>query len=199
MSWNPNNNPNPKASKWDLYNRTQCIDTLRQHLPKTLSWLDVGAGTGWFSVELAKHFSGPYECIDNKPRGDIVKPYDGQTLAYDRDAFDMILYSYVLHHVTAEQLAHLMDQSFKIAKTVVMLEDVRDGTAETDALLHKHDPDERFLTQEQWVTVIEQYDGTVKLVEPLHILSGDPYPVPRVLIIAVRNEQHPEQPPSEAG
>lgn len=152
-------------------------------------WLDIGAGRGQVSKQIAQVLTkGSYTCYDVVPRGEGVEAFDGRTIPL-RYVVDFILFNFVLHHA-AENAEPLLRNAFALADTVLIQEDVPDGTKEVDEALWQHDPRGPFLSVERWLECFAELAPgccvtTVRHpVEPATDSLG--YHVPRVLFIVER-------------
>lgn len=152
------------------------------------SWLDVGAGRGQVSRALIapllpKH---SYRCFDTQPRHPTVEVFDGKELP-DTGRVDFVLFNFVLHHAGSDMRA-LLRSAMSKTNTLLVQEDLRDGTVETDTKLWKHDPNGVFLSSEQWVKVFrEVWPAASVLVQPHPMQAVNiqeiGYDVPRCLFL----------------
>jgi len=154
-----------------------------KRFPKESSWLDVGAGNGWLSDEIQKELTGSHERIDLEAHPNRVKAFSGELLGYPPGAFDLVVFSYVLHHA-AEHAQQLLKDALSVARVAVIIqEDLRNGTEVVDALLNAHDPQGIFYSQEGWHEQVELAGGVVTHFEPLTQVQYPHYPVPRGLFL----------------
>lgn len=128
------------------------LDRNRNEL-KGSSWLDVGADVGCVSRYLSEYFqSSDMELIDViKKKNTIfpVKIYDGSTLKYPNDSFDIVIFSYVLHHA-ADDTIRLLQDARKIArKFVIILEDNKDTKGDL-IWAFRHDKSGTFRGLKEW-------------------------------------------------
>jgi SAM-dependent methyltransferase len=97
------------------------------------SWLDVGADTGALSVYLAEILKSENFtlCDVHVPRHTNfpIERFDGTALTYPDHSFDLVLFSYVLHHAGDNTIALLRD-AHRIARRYVF---VTEDPKETDA------------------------------------------------------------------
>jgi SAM-dependent methyltransferase len=121
---------------------------------KGSSWLDVGAGTGAVSLYLSEILDASnFELCDVTlaPRCNFpVKQIAGTQLDYDCNSFDLVFFSYVLHHA-ADDTIHLLRDAQRIArKYVVVTEDPKEG--EEDYLwAYVHDKRGTFRGRKEWI------------------------------------------------
>ena len=101
---------------------------------KGCSWLDVGADTGALSVYLAELLrSETFELCDVElaPRRNFpVRQIVGTELDYPNESFDLVFFSYVLHHAGDNTIALLRDAHRIARKYVLVLEDLKETEAD---------------------------------------------------------------------
>lgn len=160
-------------------------------LNRKWTWLDVGAGRGQVSRELlAPLFKEcAYDCYDVVPRHPEVKAFDGRRLP-TADPVDFVLFNFVLHH-TRENLRPLVIQAMSLTDTLLVQEDVRDGTPETDAKMRRHDPQGVFLSQGEWVSLFREYWSECQVMAIPHATQAVDiqefgYDVPRCLFVVTK-------------
>ena len=113
-------------------------DFLRAHSTELegCSWLDVGAGTGSVSVylsEVLRSQSFVLCDVEIDPRTNFpVQRFDGTTLKYPDNGFDLVLFSYVLHHA-GDRAISLLRHAYRIARRYVI---VAEDPKETDVDSH---------------------------------------------------------------
>ena len=143
-----------------------------------LTLVDVGAGTGTLSAIVAAVLDSPdVRLVDidntetNKGLGSDaaalfsrsfdafssqhpVRTFDGRTLEFDDDQYDVALLTYVLHHAAGDTIALLKEAKRVARKYVVVLEDVIDS--EDDARnAFAHDPRGTFRHRKEWAALFE--------------------------------------------
>jgi SAM-dependent methyltransferase len=120
---------------------------------KGCSWLDVGADTGAVSVYLSEIFqSTNFALCDvtvpartNFP----VREIDGTRLDYERDSFDLVFFSYVLHHASENTISLLRDAHRIARRHVIVAEDPK--VTETDyRWAYQDDPRGTFRGLKEW-------------------------------------------------
>src|SRR5215472_733038 len=97
---------------------------------KGCSWLDVGADKGAVSLYLSEILNSTnFELCDIvvTPHSELpVKQFAGTHLDYECNSFDLVLFSYVLHHA-ADNTIQLLRDAHRIArKYVVVTEDPKE-------------------------------------------------------------------------
>jgi SAM-dependent methyltransferase len=138
-----------------------------------LTLVDVGAGTGTLSAIVAAVLDSPeLRLVDidntetNKGLGSDaaalfsrsfdafsathpVQTFDGRTLDFDDDQYDVALLTYVLHHAAGDAIS-LLKEAKRVARNyVIVLEDVIDS--EDDAKnAFAHDPRGTFRHRKEW-------------------------------------------------
>ena len=138
-----------------------------------LSLVDVGAGTGTLSAIVAAVLDSPeLRLVDidntetNKGLGSNaaalfsrsfdafsakhpVQTFDGRTLDFDDDQYDVALLTYVLHHAAGDTIQLLQEAKRVARRYVIVLEDVID--TEDDAKnAFAHDPRGTFRHRKEW-------------------------------------------------
>ncbi|MDQ3563140.1 MAG: class I SAM-dependent methyltransferase [Pseudomonadota bacterium] len=120
---------------------------------KGCSWLDVGANTGAVSLYLSEILdSSNFELCDitvarrsNFP----VKKIAGTHLDYESNSFDLVFFSYVLHHA-ADNTIQLLRDAHRIArKYVVVTEDPKE-TQDDYLWAYMHDRGGTFRGRKEW-------------------------------------------------
>jgi SAM-dependent methyltransferase len=101
---------------------------IEPHLKECRSVLDVGCGAGYVAWELARTFSGEVATVDIADFRRVPTPrfsvFDGITLPFDDDSFDLVAFSFVLHHVADVFKPLLLAEARRVARrTIFVLED----------------------------------------------------------------------------
>ncbi|MDP8908373.1 MAG: class I SAM-dependent methyltransferase [Chloroflexota bacterium] len=117
------------------------------------SWLDVGAGSGCVDAYLADMLSPDMlELCDLHVPPDTVYPVrqiDGAGLDYPNKSFDLVFFTYVLHHA-ADDAIPLLRASHRIARRhVVVLEDPKE-TQDDYLWAYRHDKAATFRGRREW-------------------------------------------------
>lgn len=148
-------------------------------------WLDIGAGTGVVSQQIAEELpQHSYTCYDVAPRGEGVLGFDGRQIP-ERYTVDFVLFNFVLHHA-ASNIEALLQSALGLADTLVIQEDLPDGTKATAKALRDHDPHAVYYTEGQWRRLFERLSpGCQVKVFPHNAAAADipGYHVPRALFI----------------
>ena len=138
-----------------------------------MSLVDVGAGTGTLTAVVAAVLDSPeLRLVDidntetNKGLGSDaaalfsrsfdafssrhpVRTFDGRTLDFDDDQYDVALLTYVLHHAAGDTISLLQEAKRVARKYVVVLEDVID-TDDDAKNAFAHDPRGTFRHRKEW-------------------------------------------------
>jgi SAM-dependent methyltransferase len=143
-----------------------------------LSLVDVGAGTGTLSAIVAAVLDSPEIRLVDVDEGETnrglgsdaaalfsrsfdafssqhpVRTFDGRTLDFDDDQYDVALLTYVLHHAAGDTIS-LLKEAKRVARNyVVVLEDVIDS--EDDAKnAFAHDPRGTFRYRKEWAALFD--------------------------------------------
>ena len=82
------------------------ISLVRPHLTNESSLLGVGCGSGWVAATLAHQVSCPISTVDIGDFRQVETAdfhvFDGLRLPFPDKQFDVVLFSFVLHHVPDE-------------------------------------------------------------------------------------------------
>jgi ubiquinone/menaquinone biosynthesis C-methylase UbiE len=124
----------------DIHYRSQTVrkETLHTvslalaHLQPGQSVLDVGCGEGYVLEELAQRgmaISG-VDIVDlRRNRSYPFRLYDGQTLPFPDRSFDLVMLSFVLHHVPNERKLSLLREVLRVARRSVFIVEDTPATA----------------------------------------------------------------------
>jgi SAM-dependent methyltransferase len=120
---------------------------------KGMSWLDVGADRGCVSA----YISAVIESTDMKLCDIAIQPkhnfeiqkFDGKSLDYEDKSFDIVLFSFVLHHASSSTIQLLKDARRISRKHVFVLEDPKE-TAQDDIWGYYHDKSGVFRSLTEW-------------------------------------------------
>jgi ubiquinone/menaquinone biosynthesis C-methylase UbiE len=104
------------------------VSLLIPHLEPGASVLDIGCGEGYVLDELAERgVSGVQgvDIIDIRRNKDYpFRLYDGRTLPFPDRSFDLVVLSFVLHHVPNERKLALIEEALRVSRAkVVVVED----------------------------------------------------------------------------
>lgn len=145
---------------------------------KGLSWLDVGAGTGAMSLYLSEIFeSNDFELCDVSipPQSNApVKHIEGTRLNYESNSFDIVFFSYILHHA-ADNTIPLLRDAHRIARCyVVVTEDLKETAADC-RWAYKHDERGAFRGRKEWKELFSLTGFSIVYETPLdgHVHSRE--------------------------
>ena len=142
----------------------QTVSLLAPHLETGASVLDIGCGEGYVLDELAARGVVNLQGVDivdiRRHKDHAFSLYDGETLPFPQRSFDLVVLSFVLHHVPNERKLALLEEALRVSRAkVVVIEDTPSTTF--DRLMnHRHDESYRrkigstaafgFLTAGEW-------------------------------------------------
>lgn len=141
------------------------VSLVLPHLDAGASVLDVGCGEGHVLGELRARGAGEVRGVDIVDlRGDDNIPfalYDGQTLPFPDRRFDLVVLSFVLHHVPNDRKLPLLHEALRVSRGKVLIIEDTPSTAIDRAFSHHHGESYRrkigsrapfgFLTANEWV------------------------------------------------
>jgi SAM-dependent methyltransferase len=104
------------------------VSLVAPHLDRGMTVLDVGCGEGYVGEELAARGVREVwgvDILDLRRNGQGgFRLYDGQTLPFNDDAFDLVTLNFVLHHVPDEKKIALVREALRVTRgKVFILED----------------------------------------------------------------------------
>ena len=104
------------------------VSLVAPHLDRGMTVLDVGCGEGYVNDELAARGVREVWGVDildlRRNRSGPFRLYDGQTLPFPDDSFDLVTLSFVLHHVPDERKIALVREALRVTRAkVFILED----------------------------------------------------------------------------
>jgi SAM-dependent methyltransferase len=104
------------------------VSLIEPHLEGCRSVLDVGCGAGWVSRELEERFDGEVWAVDIGDYRQTPTPrfalYDGIRLPFPDGRFDLVVFSFVLHHVPDVFKPLLLTEARRVARRrIFVLED----------------------------------------------------------------------------
>ena len=104
------------------------VSLLTPHLEPGASVLDIGCGEGYVLDELvARGVTGVQgvDIVDIRRNKDYpFRLYDGETLPFPDRSFDLVVLSFVLHHVPNERKLVLLEEALRVSRgKIVVVED----------------------------------------------------------------------------
>jgi ubiquinone/menaquinone biosynthesis C-methylase UbiE len=140
------------------------VSLVAPHLDRGMTVLDVGCGEGYVGAELsARGVREAWGADILDLRRDKCAPfrlYDGQTLPFPDDAFDLVMLNFVLHHVPDDKKIALVREALRVTRAkLFVLEDTPTTAFDRyvsqrhgDAYRRKIDSDASFgfLTPAEW-------------------------------------------------
>ena len=140
------------------------VSLVAPHLDRGMTVLDVGCGEGYVNEELAARGVREVWGVDildlRRNRSGPFRLYDGQTLPFPADSFDLVTLSFVLHHVPDERKIALVREALRVTRAKVFILEDTPTTAfdrfvsqrHGDAYRRKIDSDAPFgfLTPAEW-------------------------------------------------
>jgi SAM-dependent methyltransferase len=140
------------------------VTLVAPHLDRGMSVLDVGCGEGYVAEELAARGAREVVAVDivdiRRNRGVEFALYDGRRLPFPDGRFDLVMLSFVLHHVPDPWKIELLQEALRVSRAkVFILEDT--PTSVFDRFMsHRHgvayrkkidsDAPFGFLTPREW-------------------------------------------------
>jgi SAM-dependent methyltransferase len=98
---------------------------IEPHLKDCRSVLDVGCGAGYVARELARTFPGEVATVDIADFRRVPTPsfsvFDGITLPFADDSFDLVAFSFVLHHVADVFKPLLLAEARRVARRAIFI------------------------------------------------------------------------------
>jgi ubiquinone/menaquinone biosynthesis C-methylase UbiE len=158
------------------------LSLLEPHLAGASSVLDVGCGSGYVAWQLGQRFPGA--AVATVDIGDFrrvptpdFRLYDGLRLPYPNDAFDVVVFSFVLHHVPDVRKPLLLAEARRVARhRLVVLEDTPQAPLDRLAswwhgtwFRRRIGSRERFgfLAPGEWTRLLTEVGLRPRLVQPL--------------------------------
>jgi SAM-dependent methyltransferase len=120
---------------------------------KGFTWLDVGADTGALSLYLSEILeSTRFDLCDLHvaPQANFpIKKIDGTHLDHEDNSYDLVLFSYVLHHA-ADDTIRLLRDAHRIARRYVVVTEDPKETVEDCQWAYAHDKRGTFRGHKEW-------------------------------------------------
>jgi ubiquinone/menaquinone biosynthesis C-methylase UbiE len=155
--------PIPFRSRTVRKETLHSVSLVLPHVSRGASVLDVGCGEGYVIDELSRQGLDAHgvDIVDIRlPRSCPFRLYDGQSLPFGDASFDLVMLSFVLHHVPDERKLRLLREAIRVSRNkVLVVEDT--PTSAVDRLANRrHGETYRrkigstagfgFLTREEW-------------------------------------------------
>ena len=104
------------------------VSLLTPHLEAGASVLDIGCGEGYVLDELRARGVANVQGVDivdiRRNKEYPFRLYDGQTLPFPDRSFDLVVLSFVLHHVPNDRKMVLLEEALRVSRAkVVIVED----------------------------------------------------------------------------
>jgi ubiquinone/menaquinone biosynthesis C-methylase UbiE len=142
----------------------QTVSLLTPHLEPAASVLDIGCGEGYVLDELAARGVVNLQGVDivdiRRNKSHPFRLYDGATLPFPQRSFDLVILSFVLHHVPNEKKLALLDEALRVSRAKVVIVEDTPSTAFDRFMNRRHGESYRrrihstaafgFLTEGEW-------------------------------------------------
>jgi len=142
----------------------QTLSLLAPHLEPGASVLDIGCGEGYVLDELAARGVVNLQGVDivdiRRNKNHAFSLYDGETLPFPQRSFDLVVLSFVLHHVPNEKKLALLDEALRVSRAKVVIVEDTPSTAFDRFMNRRHGESYRrrihsraafgFLTEGEW-------------------------------------------------
>ena len=140
------------------------VSLVQPHLEPGASVLDVGCGEGLVLAELKARGAGEVQGVDivdlRADRDVQLQLYDGVTLPFPDRRFDLVLLSFVLHHVPDERKLPLLREALRVSRGKLFIVEDTPSTPIDRVFSHRHGEAYRrkigsrapfgFLTASEW-------------------------------------------------
>ncbi len=140
------------------------VSLVHPHLQPGASVLDVGCGEGHVLSELSTRGAGEIagvDIVDIRANRDVpFQLYDGRTLPFPDRRFDLVMLSFVLHHVPDDGKLPLLREALRVSRGKVFIVEDTPVTPLDRAVSHRHGESYRrkigsrapfgFLTAGEW-------------------------------------------------
>ena len=140
------------------------VSLLTPHLAPGDSVLDIGCGEGYVLDELAARGFRDVHGVDIVDiRGNKDYPfrlYDGTTVPFPDRSFDLVVLSFVLHHVPNDKKLALLEEALRVSRAKVVIVEDTPSSAFDRLMNHRHGEAYRrkigstaafgFLTEGEW-------------------------------------------------
>jgi ubiquinone/menaquinone biosynthesis C-methylase UbiE len=140
------------------------VSLLTPHLAPDATVLDVGCGEGYVLDELRARGFANVEGVDivdiRRNKGYPFRLYDGASLPFPDRSFDLVVLSFVLHHVPNERKLALLEEALRVSRAKVVVVEDTPSTAFDRLMNRRHGESYRrkihstaafgFLTAGEW-------------------------------------------------
>jgi ubiquinone/menaquinone biosynthesis C-methylase UbiE len=140
------------------------VSLLTPHVQPGASVLDIGCGEGYVLDELKARGVTDVQGVDivdiRRNKDYPFRLYDGQTLPFPDRSFDLVVLSFVLHHVPNERKLVLIEEALRVSRAKVVIVEDTPTTAFDRLMNHRHGESYRrkigsaaafgFLTEGEW-------------------------------------------------
>lgn len=118
------------------------VSLVAPHMDRGMSVLDVGCGDGYVIEELAARGAAEVSGVDiidmRRNRNTTFSLYDGQRLPYPDSRFDMVMLSFVLHHVPDDGKIALLQEALRVSSAKVFVAEDTPTTALDRLFSNRH-------------------------------------------------------------
>ncbi|HEX3696672.1 MAG TPA: class I SAM-dependent methyltransferase [Polyangia bacterium] len=140
------------------------VSLVTPHLSPGMSVLDVGCGEGYVTDMLRGRGTGEVFGVDivdlRRDKSGVFRLYDGRTLPFPDDRFDVVMLNFVLHHVPDELKIGLIREALRVARVKLFVLEDTPATAFDRFVSRRHGDAYRrkiasdapfgFLTRAEW-------------------------------------------------
>jgi ubiquinone/menaquinone biosynthesis C-methylase UbiE len=140
------------------------VSLLTPHLGPGASVLDVGCGEGYVLDELRARGATDVQGVDivdiRRNKDYAFRLYDGLTLPFPDRSFDVVVLSFVLHHVPDDRKLALLEEALRVSRGKVVVVEDTPTTAFDRVMNRRHGESYRrkigsrasfgFLTEGEW-------------------------------------------------
>jgi ubiquinone/menaquinone biosynthesis C-methylase UbiE len=140
------------------------VSLLTPHLEQDASVLDIGCGEGYVLDELRARGVANVQGVDivdiRRDKEYPFRLYDGQTLPFPDRSFDLVVLSFVLHHVPNDRKLVLIEEALRVSRAKVVIVEDTPSSAFDRLMNRRHGESYRrkigstaafgFLTEGEW-------------------------------------------------
>jgi SAM-dependent methyltransferase len=118
------------------------VSLLTPHLETGASVLDIGCGEGYVLDELRARGVPDVQGVDivdiRRNKEYPFRLYDGQTLPFPDRSFDLVVLSFVLHHVPNDRKLVLIEEALRVSRAKVVIVEDTPSSAFDRLMNHRH-------------------------------------------------------------